>query len=142
MVDAMASLNAIGLAAEILTALEHGIRVQQRLAANKRRPGPGIEEAVAKLKSDAVHLNDVVADRFSSDAPVAAAAFASSKLLEDVAAQVTALPTEGQTRRSMLDRLKLTKKRSKTEVDGTKDTDTGLKEQVARLDELVSSSLR
>ncbi|OAA79646.1 hypothetical protein LEL_03132 [Akanthomyces lecanii RCEF 1005] len=142
MAETMEGLTAIGLAAEILTALDYGIRVQQRLTAAKRRSSPDIEEAVAKLKTGAARLNDGVVERFSSDAPVAAASCASSKLLENVAAEIAALPTEGQTNRSMLDRLKLTKKSSRIERHGMKETEMRLKEQVARLNELVSLSLQ
>ncbi|OAR01776.1 hypothetical protein LLEC1_03327 [Akanthomyces lecanii] len=142
MEETMEGLTAIGLAAEALAALEDGIGVQRRLTAAKRRSGPDVEAAVAKLKAYTMHLDGNAVAGLASNAPMTAASRTSSKLLEDVAAEVAALPTEGQTGRSMLDRLKLSKKSSKTEPNGMEKIELRLKEQVASLDELVSSSLQ
>lgn len=142
MAEAIAGLTGMGHAARILAALEGGLHVQQRVSKAKCRSSQDVEEAVAELNASSAWLNKDAVEKAAADAPVAALSRASAKLLEDVAAQIATLPTEGQTSRSMLDQLNLNQDPSRAELSSMREAKARLKEQVAKLDELVSLSLQ
>ncbi|KAJ6780745.1 hypothetical protein PWT90_04620 [Aphanocladium album] len=142
MMDFTKNISGIGHAVLILRALEDGIRVHERLMAATRRSDAHVQAESAKLEDSSSRLKSEVMERLSTEEPIGAICRETSKLLEDAATQIAALPTETQAKKSMLDRLKLSKKPSKSELKSIKSIDLQLKEQLAQLDDLVQSSLQ
>ncbi|KAJ3496330.1 hypothetical protein NLG97_g2740 [Lecanicillium saksenae] len=141
MAAAAKSLSAIGHAALLLAALEDGIRVQERLAAAARRSSPEVDAESAKLEKLSARLETKLMPDILSEEPLYAFCREISRLLKDATSQIAVLATESQTKRSMLDRLKLSNKPSKSDLNGMRAIKTQMEEQLVKLDELVHLSL-
>lgn len=143
MAESMEGIAAIGCIADVYDALCGTIAVHERLTAPKHRPTEqDVAAATNKIKKSAAHIRASVAPLSPPDAPIAAVVRDCVQVLDDAAAQIAPLPTDAQGKRSMLDRFRLTKKPSKSDLAQKNGTETRLKESVAKLDTVMSLQLQ
>lgn len=137
----MESIATVGYAAQILAALRDGIAAHQRSSAPKHGLSEQDMKAIThRLKANASHLEIKIVSEISPESPVAAIAHDSARVLNDIAVQVASMPVEGQAKKSMLGRFKLTKKPSNTDLQRITGMKMRLEEPILRLDELLSEA--
>lgn len=134
----MESIATVGYASQILAALQDGIAAHQRISAPKHGLSEQDMKAIThRLQANSSHFETEIESGVSPESPVAAIAHDSAQVLNDVAAQITSMHVEGQTKKSMLGRLKLTKKPSSTDLKRINGMKMRLEEPILRLDELL-----
>lgn len=135
-------LGRVSHAAYIFASAQHGIRVVEALTSKRRPAAEELEESAKQLKCQASAVASVIPDVDSISSSLSSIAQQSVQLLEDVAAHADELNADDLRKKSMLEKFKLKKKPSHSDIQWEQRTGLRFKDVLARLDKLISPSLQ